>query len=100
MPRRRDAAVIIINPYVSAEQRAADIEAAIRRLALDSATFAAAMREVDGLVRCPCCDGDGVIPRPWPSVDPDPVVCPTCNQAGRVPPQERAEWLAWHEEQA
>ena len=88
MPRRRDAAMIVIHPHVSAEQRAADIEAAICR------------HEVDGLVRCPCCDGDGVIPRPWPSVDPDPVVCPRCDQAGRVTPQERAEWLAWHEEQA
>ena len=53
-----------------------------------------------GLQRCPCCDGDGVVPRPWPSPDSDPVACPVCDQAGRVTPTERSEWLDWHEGQA
>ena len=47
------------------------------------------------LVECPNCLGEGVIPRPWPSPDPDPVECPTCEQAGRVSPEVRDEWLGW-----
>ena len=47
------------------------------------------------LVECPNCAGDGVIPRPWPSPDPDPVECPTCEQSGRVSPEDRDEWLGW-----
>ena len=47
------------------------------------------------LVDCPCCLGDGVVARPWPSPDPDPAVCPVCDQAGRVTPEQRDEWLGW-----
>ena len=69
------------------------------RAAIDEAVQQSLTDEF-GLQRCPNCDGDGVIPRPWPSTDPDPVVCPTCDQAGRVTPAEREEWLDWHEGQA
>lgn len=64
------------------------------------ATTARRQREdfESGLVMCPCCLGDGVVERPWPSPDRDPVACPLCDQAGRVTPDVRAEWLDWRQE--
>ncbi len=76
--------VIQPNPRVIDEQLAADIKALIT--------------DESGLVMCPNCLGDGVVERPWPSPDRDPVACPTCDQAGRVSPDVRAEWLDWRQE--
>lgn len=75
--------IIQPNPQVIGAQLGADIQ----RLLTDEF----------GLVLCPNCLGGGVIPRPWPSPDPDPVACPTCDQAGRVSSQVRDEWLDWQQ---